>query len=131
VNAIVDASVAVEYLLRTQLGESLAPQLESHTLLAPELLDVEVLAVLRRAVRGKEISADRAQEALTDLEAWDVERIAHRKLWKHAWAYRGNVSAYDAFYVAAAAMHDAPLLTADGPLSRAPRLGVVIHNVRS
>jgi predicted nucleic acid-binding protein len=131
VNAIVDASVAVEYLLRTQLGERLAPQLESHTLLAPELLDVEVLAVLRRAVRGKELSDERAQQALADLELWDVERITHRTLWKQAWRYRANVSGYDAFYVAAAVMHDAPLFTADGPLSRAPRLGVVIHNVRS
>lgn len=130
-NAVLDASVAVEYLLRTELGERLAPQLESHTLLAPELLDVEVLAVLRRAVRGKEVRAERAQEALADLALWDVERISHRALWRQAWSYRANVSGYDAFYVAAAAMFGAPLFTADGPLSRAPRLGVVIHNVRS
>jgi predicted nucleic acid-binding protein len=39
--------------------------------------------------------------------------------------------AYDAFYVATAALDGAPLLTADGPLSRAPRVGVIIHNVRA
>jgi predicted nucleic acid-binding protein len=131
VNAVVDASVAVEYLLRTTLGQRLAPQLETQTLLAPELIDVEVLAVLRRAVRGKQLSGERAEQALADLEVWDVERISHRELWKTAWQYRGNISAYDAFYVAVAALHNAPLLTADGPLSRAPKLGVVVQNVRS
>jgi predicted nucleic acid-binding protein len=130
-NMVVDASVAVEYLLRTKLGQRLAEQLETQTLLAPELIDVEVLAVLRGAVRGKQLSLERAQEALADLEVWDVERVPHRALWRTAWQFRGNVSAYDAFYVAVAALHDAPLLTADGPLSRAPKLGVVVHNVRS
>jgi predicted ArsR family transcriptional regulator len=32
--------------------------------------------------------------------------------------------------VAAARLYDAQVLTADGPLARAPRLGVVIENVR-
>lgn len=130
-NAVVDASVAVEYLLRSQLGQSLATQLETQTLLAPELLDVEVLSVLRRAVRSKQLSMGRAEQALADLETWDVERVSHRLLWRMAWKFRGNVSGYDAFYVAVAALHGAPLLTADGPLARAPRLGVVVHNVRS
>jgi predicted nucleic acid-binding protein len=131
VTAVVDASVAVEYLLRTELGERLAPRLESETLIAPELLDAEVLAVLRRAVRRNELSVARATEALVDLEAWGIERVPHRRLWKTAWSFRENVSGYDAFYVAAAAEYDAPLLTADGPLARAPRLGVLIQNVRS
>ena len=129
--AVVDASVAVEYLLRTPLGEKLAPQLENETLVAPELLDVEVLAVLRRAVRRGELSSERAHDALEDLQAWQIERLSHRRLWSTAWSYRANVSGYDSFYVAAAVLYDVPLLTADGPLSRAPRLGIVIHNVRS
>jgi predicted nucleic acid-binding protein len=41
-----------------------------------------------------------------------------------------NVGAYDAFYVAAASLYEAPLLTADGPLSRAPGLGIVVQNIR-
>jgi predicted nucleic acid-binding protein len=129
--AVVDASVAVEYLLRTELGDRLALRLESETLIAPELLDAEVLAVLSRAVRRNELAIERAKEALVDLEAWGVERVPHRRLWRTAWSFRENVSGYDAFYVAAAAEYDAPLLTADGPLARAPRLGVLIQNVRS
>lgn len=129
--AVVDASLAVEYLLRTPLGDKVAAQLEAEVLVAPELLDVEVLAVLRRAVLNKELEASRAHEALDDLAAWDVERVAHRLLLDIAWSYRANVSGYDAFYVATAALYDAPLLTADGPLARAPRLGVVVQNLRA
>jgi predicted nucleic acid-binding protein len=128
--AVVDASVAVEYLLRTELGIKVAGQLEAETLVAPELLDVEVLSVLRKAVRSRILDQKRAQEALLDLEAWQVERISHRKVWREAWALRANLTAYDAFYAAVAVVYDAILLTADGPLSRAPRVGIVIQNVR-
>ena len=128
--AVVDASIAVEYLLRTELGDKVAPLLERDTLVAPELLDVEVLAVLRRAVLKQELGATRAEAALEDLSAWDVERIPHRRLWHAAWQFRQNVSGYDAFYVATAALFSAPLLTADGPLTRAPRMGIVIQNMR-
>jgi predicted nucleic acid-binding protein len=60
-----------------------------------------------------------------------VRRLEHRPLVPLAWSLRKNLSAYDALYVAAARLHDAHLLSADGPLSRAPRLGVVIENVRA
>ena len=47
---VVDASVAVEYLLRTPLGLTVANTLDRASLVAPELMDAEVLSVLRRAV---------------------------------------------------------------------------------
>ena len=47
---VVDASVAVEYLLRTPLGLSVADMIEGASLAAPELMDAEVLSVLWRAV---------------------------------------------------------------------------------
>ena len=129
-NVVVDASIAVEYLLRTALGEHAAATLESAVLFAPELLDVEVLAVLRRELLRGHLAVNRAQQALDDLVAWDVRRIAHRDLVARAWAHRANVSAYDAFYVAAAELYDAVVMTADGPLSRAPALGIVVQNLR-
>ena len=127
---VVDASVAAEYLLRTPLGLTIANTLEGEDLLAPELLDVEVLSVLRRAVLTKKLQEDRAQAALDDLLAWPIERISHISLLSQAWQYRRQISTYDAMYVAIAHIHDIPLLTADGPLSRAPGLGIVIQNIR-
>ena len=47
---VVDASIAVEYLLRTPLGLTVADVLDDASLVAPELIDAEVLSVLRRAV---------------------------------------------------------------------------------
>src|SRR5712692_6309198 len=98
--------------------------------LAPELLDVEVLSVLRRAVLRQQLEEQRAWLAFEDLLAWPIDRITHTALIREAWQHRHNVSAYDAFYVAAARVYDASLLTADGPLARARALGIVVQNIR-
>jgi predicted nucleic acid-binding protein len=127
---VIDASAATEYVLRTPIGLKLAAVIEDAALLAPELLDVEVLSVLRRAVLRRELAEQRALLAVEDLMEWSIDRIPHRRLIWTAWQYRNNVSAYDAFYVAAARLADAALLTTDGPLSRAPSLGIMVENIR-
>ena len=127
---MIDASVAVEVLLRTPLGARLRPMLAAAELWAPELVDPEVLAVLRREVRRGVLGAPRARQALEDLAVWLVARISHGALMTDAWALRHHVTAYDAMYVAAAVRVDGALVTADGPLARAPRLPVVVHSVR-
>ena len=127
---VVDASVAVEFLLRTPVGRQVETLLAEALLIAPELLDIEVLSVLRWALRQKRLDDQRAALAVTDLAAWPVERIPHRQLVLDVWALRHNLSAYDACYVAAAQRFDAVLITADGPLSRAPNLNVPIHVIR-
>jgi predicted nucleic acid-binding protein len=127
---VIDASAAAEYLLRTPLGQSLDDLLEDAFLMAPALLDAEVMSVLRRALLQKKIEEHRARLALEDLRDWPVDRIPHPALLQEAWKHRHNVSAYDSLYVAAAKLYQATLLTADGPLSRAPGLGIVVQNVR-
>ena len=127
---VIDASVAVEYLLKTPLGLALAELVERASLIAPELLDAEVLSVLRRAALGGRLEEGRALAALDDLAVWPVDRLPNRTLARLAWRHLHNVSAYDALYVAAARAHDATLLTADGRLSRAPGLGIVVQHVR-
>jgi predicted nucleic acid-binding protein len=127
---VIDASAATEYLLRTALGLKIAGVIEDAALLAPELLDIEVLSVLRRAVLRRQLTEQRALLAIEDLMGWSIDRIPHRPLVRTAWQHRNNVSAYDAFYVAAARLADAALLTADGPLSRAPSLGIAVENIR-
>jgi predicted nucleic acid-binding protein len=127
---VIDASAAVEYLLQTGVGMNVAGIIETAELVAPELVDAEVLSVLRREVLAARLGEKRASEAVSDLRDWNLERIPHRGLLSDAWALRGHVSAYDALYVAAARARTAVLVTADGPLSRAPALGVAVHNVR-
>lgn len=77
---VVDASVAVEYLLRTPLGSMVADMIESASLVAPELMDAEVLSVLRRGVLSGRIEEARAQMVVDDLAYWPVDRISHRSL---------------------------------------------------
>jgi predicted nucleic acid-binding protein len=127
---VIDASAAAEYLLRTSLGLEIAGVIEDAILLAPELLDVEVLSVLRRAVWRRKLDERRAVLALEDLADWQIDRISHAELIQPAWRHRHNVSAYDAMYVVVARTYDVPLLTADGPLARAPELGIVVQNIR-
>ncbi len=126
---VVDASVAVEVLLKTPLGLAVAGTLEDATLVAPELLDAEVVHVLRKAVLHGRLDEARALTAIGDLEVWPVERLPHAEFVRSAWQYRHNVSAYDAFYVAVADALALPLLTADGRLSRASGLGVAVQHV--
>lgn len=127
---VIDASAAAEYLLRTPLGQKLEDLIGEAFLLAPALLDAEVLSVLRRAFLHRKLEEHRARLALEDLSDWPIDRVPHPVLLREAWKHRHNVSAYDAFYVAVAKLYEAPLLTADGPLSRAPGLGIVVQNIR-
>ena len=99
------------------------------SLIAPELMDTEVVSVLRRAVLGSRIEEDRALMALEDLYIWPVERLSNRDLAILAWQHHRNVGAYDAYYVAAARVRDASLLTADARLARATGLGVVVQHI--
>jgi predicted nucleic acid-binding protein len=127
---VIDASVAVEYLLRTPLGLRAASTIEEADLIAPELLDAEVLAVVRRAWLHGKLPTARARGALDDLADWQLRRLAHAPLLRTAWTFRHNVSGYDALYLAAGRLYDAPVLTADGPLARVRGTGVVVKNVR-
>ena len=127
---VIDASVAVEYLLRTPLGITLADTVENASLAAPELLDPEVMSALRRAVLTGRLDESRAVMALSDLALWPIDRISHRTLALTAWEHYSNVSAYDAFYIAAARAMGVPLLTADGRLARSTGLNISIHHIR-
>ena len=93
-------------------------------------MDAEVLSTLRRHVMTSRINEARAQLALRHLDTWAVSRLPLLPLVKIAWQHRHNVSAYDAFYIAAAIDNETRVITADGRLSRAPGLGVDILHVR-
>ncbi len=126
---VIDASVAVEYLLKTPVGLTVADIIDNASLVAPELIDAEVLSTLRGEVLGGRLEEARARLIIGVLLLWPIERISHRILAPLAWEHYQNISAYDAFYVAAARARDLPLITADGRLSRASGLGIVVQHV--
>jgi predicted nucleic acid-binding protein len=119
---VVDASALLEFLLQTSLGARVEARLfrNDDELHAPHLLDVEIVQGLRRLVRSGEVAAGRADEVIADLTDLDLHRHAHLDLLGRTWKLRDNISAYDAVYVALAEAIEAPVVTCDGPLAKAP-----------
>jgi len=116
---VVDASVALEILIRTPLGAKHTERIGHEDVHAPHLIDVECLNALRRLIFGGGLSANTAEEALRGLRDWRMERHELTPLLPRIWELRNSISAYDASYVALAEALDAPLLTCDVKLSRA------------
>ena len=119
---VLDASAAIEWLLQTTVGARVEARIfsEASTLHAPHLLDIEVAQVLRGYVAARTISASRGREALEDLVDLSLIRYPHDVLLDRVWELRDNLTAYDAAYVALAEALDAPLVTCDSRVSRAP-----------
>ncbi len=116
---VVDASALVDALLVNGAARS---RLGVESLQAPELIDAELLAVLRRLVLAGKLQDGDALQALTISHQLGLRRHASRTLWRRAWELRLNLSAYDALYVALAEELQVPLLTADARLARASGL---------
>ncbi len=117
---VVDASIlAVALADDGPDGDAARARLRGETLTAPELVDLEVASVLRRQNRVGLLDNGRAELALTDLAALPMQRAAHLPLLTRCWELRGNLTAYDAAYVALAEALDATLLTGDRGLAHA------------
>lgn len=123
---VIDASALVEALL---VAGPARARLASDSLQAPELIDAELLSVLRRLVLAGHLQASHALQALAAANRLGLRRHPSRALWLRAWELRANLSAYDALYVALAEQLDAPLLTADARLARAPGLRCLVQLV--
>jgi len=86
---------------------------------APDLVDVETVAVLRKRWLAGTISDRRFSAAVGDLEDMDIDRYPALPLMRRAFELRSNVTAYDACYVALAEVLGCELLTGDQRLANA------------
>lgn len=100
-------------------------------LMAPDLVDVETVSVLRRLWLAKDLSARRFRAAIEDLEVLPVERYPTLPLMARAYELRANVTVYDAAYVALAEVLACPLVTADERLAKAPGPTCTIQLLRA
>ncbi|MGH2903927.1 MAG: type II toxin-antitoxin system VapC family toxin [Solirubrobacteraceae bacterium] len=126
---VVDASVlAPAFAYDNPVAKRARVRLEDQeTLFAPEIIDLEVAAAWRGALRARRLNDDRAQQALADLAALRLFRAPHQPLTARVWELRHNFTTYDAAYVALAETLEATLLTSDGRLARAPGLRCAIE----
>lgn len=129
---VVDASVVAELLTRAP-GAAVANArvlVPGEDLHAPHLIDLEVTSVLRRSVAAKRATASAAAKALDALMAFPIQRHGHEELLARIWQLRGNLTPYDAAYVALAEALEVPLVTFDGNLARAPGNRATIELLR-
>ena len=124
---VIDAGALTEILLRTMRADRVQAAVDDRTLVAPAVIDAEILCSLRGLERTSSVSAARAALAIKDLRVAPVERFGLEPLLRRAWSLRDRLQAYDALYVALAVELDCPLVTTDDQIPN-PRLpATVIH----
>lgn len=121
---VIDASVAVEYLVAISLtvqAEALFRSVvdQDVELWAPDLLYPESVSALRRLLRLRAIGPQAAETAVGRLSRLPLTSTGTGSLMMRAWELRQAVTPYDACYVALAEALRVPFVTADRKLIRA------------
>jgi len=94
--------------------------LEASALAAPDLINVEVAAVLRKRWIAQTLSDERLSVAIDSLLKLPLIIYPTIGLIKRSLELRSNITAYDAVYVALAESLSVELLTSDRKLADAP-----------
>jgi predicted nucleic acid-binding protein len=125
---VLDASVVVELLAGGPLADSIRRRLAARdeVLIAPHLLDVEVVSALRRLTQGRRTEAASMRRLLLDLAELPAERYPHQPLLGRMWELRHQFTACDAAYIALAEIAGATLYTCDSKLRLGHRAKVVV-----
>ena len=126
---VVDASALFEVVADAPAAERVRMlMVDDGDLVAPHLVDAEVLSVIQAHHRRGFLDDTAAAQAVHDLQSWPGERWAHGPLLARAWELRANVRGYDAMYVALAEVLGARLLTLDARLQRAtgPQCEIIV-----
>ncbi|MEV0718298.1 type II toxin-antitoxin system VapC family toxin [Asanoa sp. NPDC050611] len=127
---VIDASAAVALLADGgHAGDWVAATVAGARLAAPELMPFEAANILRRHLLAGLLDATAAGLAHADLVDLPVDLYPYRGLDERVWDLHGNLTVYDAGYVALAELLSAPLVTLDGRIGRAagPKCPIVTY----
>jgi predicted nucleic acid-binding protein len=118
---VVDASAVVAALVDGgPTGQWAAVELGREGLAAPHHMQIEAANILRWAVAAGDLSADVAALAHEDLLQLRVDLFPYEPHAPRVWELRNNLAVTDAWYVALAEALEAPLVTLDQRIARAP-----------
>jgi predicted nucleic acid-binding protein len=119
---VIDASAGAEIVADTRRGRALARLVPVGSEgWVPEHFYAEVLGVLRRQLLVEKIITEaQATAAVARLRGWRLHHASVAPLVDAAWAYRHNMTAADAVYVALAEHLGAHFLTDDYKLVDGP-----------
>lgn len=126
---IVDASVLVEFAVAGPLRGAVAQEIRGRELVAPELIDAEIMHAVKGHERSRQLEAAKATRFVRTLVRAPIRRVSHRLLLSDAWELRHRLSAYDALYVALARRTGFPVVTCDRRWAAAGDLGVTVITV--
>ena len=117
---VIDASALVAAVVDSGPEGAWAESLiAAEQLVAPELLLPEASNVLRRLEQAGDISRIEATASHNDLMQLDIELFPYAPFAERIWALRGNLTCYDAWYVALAEALECPLATLNRRMTRA------------
>ena len=118
--AVVDASVLAASLVDAgPEGAWARAAVVDGPLAGPEFLLAEASNILRRLEISGRISPLEATASHRDMLRMDIALFPFAPYAERVWSLRGNLTSYDAWYVALAESLDYPLVTLDRRLSRA------------
>jgi predicted nucleic acid-binding protein len=120
---VVDASVAIKWVLVEDGSPAANRLISEEVLVAPELLFIECANVLRTKVRRDELSPHLARRGLSVIDGVPIRAVPIRPFFATALdiALELERSAYDALYLAVALAERAQLVTADVRFAAAAR----------
>jgi predicted nucleic acid-binding protein len=125
-SVVLDASAAVELLLRTPAGGRAEAALRGRQVAVPAHFDAEVLSALGRLVRARDLEESEVEPILHALARAPFVRYTLQPLLAAAWGLRHNLALRDALYVTLAHRLGALIVTADARLAQAPTRGLAV-----
>jgi predicted nucleic acid-binding protein len=127
---VIDASALAEVVARSERAGRVEELFSGEPLLAPDLINSEVLSVLRGWLAGSLLNPAAATRAVHNLATAPIRRFTTTSLIERVWSARHNLTPYDAAYVVLARRSGASLLTLDKRLMNAPSLGIPLLTIQ-
>ncbi|MGC1206895.1 MAG: type II toxin-antitoxin system VapC family toxin [Ornithinimicrobium sp.] len=129
VSAVLDCSVVVD-LLVSEDQETVMSTLPRGAWHIPDLLDIEVISALCGLHLGRHLTIPRVDDALRDYTDLAFTRwSAGPDMRSRIFALGGNLTAYDATYVALAEGLELPLITRDKRMASSARRWVTVQTL--
>lgn len=129
---VVDASVAIKWIVPEQDTEAARDVVARHEPIAPQLIYAECTNILWKKVGRSEMTSEQAFAALDLIETYGIETSSMQALASTALdlSFALDHPAYDCFYVALSFIEECDFITADDKLYRKVQARLAPHLAR-